>query len=106
MVVFRVPSAIGKVVSLDESRWHHVLEHPEMKKQLEAVKETIVNPDEIRESTHDSSVLLFYKLYKTTPVTKKYLLVVVKTQNKEGFIVTAFFTDIMKKGGLVWKKKP
>jgi len=41
-----------------------------------------------------------------TPVTEKYLLVAIKTLNREGFIVTAFFTDRVKKGGFVWKKKP
>jgi len=51
------------------------------------------------------SINLFYKLYEKTPVTEKYLLVVIKTVNREGFIVTAFFTDRVKKGGVVWKKK-
>jgi len=97
---------MGNVVSLDEERWHHVLEHPEMKNQLARIKETVVNPDEVRASIHDPSVLLFYKLYEKTPVTEKYLIVVIKFLNKEGFIVTAFFTDRVKKGGLVWRKKP
>lgn len=106
MVVFRVLSKLGKVVSLDEDRWRHVLEHPEMQNQLDRIKETVANPDEVRESTHDPSVLLFYKLYTETPVTEKYLLAVVKVLKREGFIVTAFFTDRVKKGGLVWKKRP
>jgi hypothetical protein len=106
VVVFQVLSKMGKVVSLDEDRWRHVLEHPEMENQLDRIKETVVNPDEVRESVHDPSVLLFYKLYVETQVTEKYLLVAIKTLNREGFIVTAFFTDRVKKGGLVWKKKP
>jgi molybdopterin synthase catalytic subunit len=106
VVVFKIFSKIGKTISLDEDRWRHVLNHPEMKTQLDRIKETIMNPDEIRESTHDPSVLLFCKLYGETPVTEKYLLVVIETQNREGFIVTAFFTDRVKKGGVMWKKKP
>ncbi len=106
MVVFKVISKVGKVVTLDENRWRHVLEHPEMRNQLDRIKETVANPDEVRESVHDFSVLLFYKLYTETPVTEKYLLVVVKILDREGFIVTAFFTDRVKKGGLVWKKRP
>ena len=106
MVVFKILSKMGKVVSLNEDRWRHVLEHPEMKNQLGRIKETVVNPDEVRESVHDPSVLLFYKLYEETLVTEKYLIVVIKTLNREGFIVTAFFTDRVKKGGVVWKKKP
>jgi len=95
---------MGKAVSLDEDRWRHILNHPEMKDQLDRIKETVMNPYEVRESTHDPSILLFYKLYEETPVTEKYLLVVIKTQNREGFIVTAFSTDKVKKGGLIWKK--
>jgi len=106
VVVFEILSKMGKVVSLDEERWRHILEHPEMKNQLGRIKETAVNPDEVRASVHDSSVLLFYKLYVETPVTEKYLVVVIKSLNGEGFIVTAFFTDRVKKGGLVWRKKP
>ncbi|MGC8896310.1 MAG: hypothetical protein ACP5LB_06075 [Candidatus Bathyarchaeia archaeon] len=66
----------------------------------------VVNPDEVRTSVHDASALLFYKLYKKTPVTEKYLTVVIKPLNREGFIVTAFFTDRVKKSDLVWRKKP
>ena len=106
MVVFKILSKTGRVVSLDEERWRHVLEHPEMKNQLDRIKETAVNPDEVRASVYDLSVLLFYKLYEETPVTGKYLMVVMKSLNGEGFIVTAFFTDKVKKGGLVWRKKP
>ncbi len=104
--MFKILSKMGRAVSLDEDRWGHLLEHPEMKNQLDRIKETVTNPDEVRESVHDPSVLLFYKLYEETPVAQKYLLVAIKTLNREGFIVTAFFTDSVKKGGVVWKKKP
>lgn len=106
MVMFMLPPKLQKTIRLDEERWNHVLKHPEMKNQINRVKETIINPDSVRESRHDPSVWLFYKLYTETPVTRKYLLVITRILNEEGFIVTAFFTDKMKKGGLVWKKKP
>jgi hypothetical protein len=32
------------------------------------------------------------------------MLVVTKILNKEGFIITAFFTDKIKKGEIIWKK--
>lgn len=69
------------------------------------VEETLVDPDEVRESARSSSIWLFYKFYANTPVSEKYLLVIVEILNGEGFIVTAFFTDKVKKGGLIWKKK-
>jgi hypothetical protein len=91
-------------LSFSVDRWKHVLTHPEMKGQRPKIKETLVDPDEVRESVQNSSVWLFYKLYPKTPVTIQFMLVIVQVLNGEGFIVTAFFTDKMKKGTLVWKK--
>jgi hypothetical protein len=41
----------------------------------------------------------------TTPVTEKYLCVVVKVLAGDLFIITAYFTDTIKKGIILWKKK-
>ena len=106
MVVFEVASKVGKKVFLDEKRWEHVKEHPEMDGQIDRLRETVVEPDEVRRSVYDASVWLFYKHYSTTPVTEKHLLVVARIANDEGFIVTAFFTDTVKRGDVVWRKKP
>jgi hypothetical protein len=48
--------------------------------------------------------LLYYKLYEGTPVTKKYLLVAVKVENGEGFILASFFTDKVEAGECLWEK--
>ncbi len=105
MDVLAVKSEVGRIVRLDEDRWKHVREHPEMKDEMDRLRETVVKPDEVRRSIYDASVWLFYKHYRNTPVTEKYLLVVVSIQNEEGFIVTAFFTDTVKRGDLVWSRK-
>jgi len=105
LVVFEVLSKLEKTVRLDEDRWKHILEHPEMANQLDKLKETLINPDEVRRSTYDTSVWLFHKLYTNTPITTKYLLVAIKVLNEEGFIVTAFFTDKMKRGKAIWRRK-
>lgn len=105
LVVLEVMSKVGKIVRLDEERWEHVREHPEMKDEIDRLREAVVEPDEVRRSVYDAAVWLFYRYYRKTPVTKKYLLAVVRIQNEEGFIVTAFFTDTVKKGDLVWSRK-
>ena len=104
MVVFEVQSKLGKTVRLDEARWKHILEHQEMENQNSKIEETLLDPDEVWESAHSASMWLFYKLYAKSPVSQKYMLVVVQVLDGEGFIVTAFFTDKVKKGGLIWKK--
>lgn len=75
-----------------------------MQGELKKISEVLNKPDEIRTSTHDPGVLLFYKLYSTTKMTSKYLLVAVKILDEEGFIITAFFTDKMKRGVTIWRR--
>ena len=42
---------------------------------------------------------------RTTPVTDKYLCVVVKVLTQDLFIITPYFTDTIKKGEVLWEKK-
>jgi hypothetical protein len=65
VVVFQVPSRVGKAVSLNESIWHHVLEHPEMKNQLETVKETLANP------TKSEKAYMIHQFCYSTSFTRK-----------------------------------
>jgi hypothetical protein len=48
--------------------------------------------------------LLFYRHYKATPISEKFIVVVVKVRDEEGTILTAYFTDKVKRGELVWKR--
>jgi len=89
----------------DERKNHFETNHPEMENQMEKVKETLLNPDIIVRSRTDYQVELFYKHYQVTPVTEKYLCVVVKVSNDDIFIITAYFTDSVKKGELIWQKR-
>jgi len=87
----------GKSVSLTEKRLEHILKRPEMSGQLERIEETLANPDIIRESNHDSMVWLFYRFYTVTPVTEKYLLVVVRLFDDSRSIITAFIRTRLRK---------
>jgi hypothetical protein len=96
-MIFELTTKLNKKVILDKKRWNHILEHPEMKNQLRRIKETLVKPDEIRESLYDRFTWLYYKLYQKTPVAKKYMLVVVKFINEEGFLLQPFILTELKK---------
>ena len=106
MVILDIKSRVGKRVTLDEERWRHIQDHPEMNGEIDRLRETLLEPDEVRRSIYDASVWLFYRHYSSTPVTEKYLLAVVRLTNEEGFIITAFFTDTVKRGGLLWSRNP
>ena len=50
----------------------------------------------------DSEARLYYRFYVGTRVGDKYLCVVVKVQSADAFVVTAYLTDKVKKGNLLW----
>jgi hypothetical protein len=89
----------------DERQEHIESDHPEMSDQIAKVRETLLNPDIIVRSKTDPEAELFYRHYNTTPVTKKYLCVVVKLIIEDLFIITTYFTDSIKRGEILWEKK-
>src|SRR5437762_896624 len=96
----------GRRLRLTKERVNHLeTDHPEMREQFERIAETVRKPEQIVESRIDQAVELYYRLYTSTPVTMKYLCVVVKDSATDGFVLTAYFTDTVKKGRIVWQKK-
>jgi len=96
----------NRQIRFTDERWEHIRdEHPEMFEQIEKIRETLLSPDTIIKSRTDSDVELFYRYYDTTPVTRKYLCIVLKVLADGLFIITAYFTNTIKKGELLWKKK-
>ena len=89
----------------DERQEHIESDHPEMSDQIAKVRRTLLNPDIIIRSKTDPEAELFYRHYNTTPVTKKYLCVVVKSIIEDLFIITVYFTDSIKRGEILWEKK-
>jgi hypothetical protein len=89
----------------DEREEHIETDHPEMYGQIDKVQDTLLNPDIIVRSRTDLDVELFYRHYDITPITEKYLCVVVKLLVGDLLIITAYFTDTIKRGEILWKKK-
>lgn len=89
----------------DERYAHLVADHPEMGNQFEKIAETLRSPEKVVKSKTDEKVVLYYRLYLSTPVTQKYMCVVVKISNEDAFAITAYFTNTIKKGETIWPKK-
>lgn len=87
-----------KDVRLTEERLDHIYGHPEMKNQLSKIKVTLADPDEVRKSDKNDSVHLYFKKFKDTPVTEKYLMAVVRAEAENPFLVTSFFTNTIRSG--------
>ena len=89
----------------DERQEHIEIDHPEMSGQIDKIQETLLSPGAIVRSRTDPDVELFYRYYDTTPVKEKYLCVVVKVLTDDVFIITAYYTDKIKRGEILWKRK-
>lgn len=98
---FKVQSRLGVWVSATKTYWNIIthIKHPTVKGKEAEVKSALSDPDEIRVSKKDKSVLLFYK--KTG---KRYLCVVTRFLKKRGFIVTVYWTEKIKEGETQWKR--
>lgn len=96
----------NRQIRLTDERLEHIeADHPEMSGQIYKIRETLLNPDRIIKSKTDDEVELFYHYYGITPVTEKYLCVIVKVSVGDLLIITAYFTDTIKRGEILWEKK-
>jgi len=101
MTIFEVLSKQGVNVRLTKTQWDHIaLRHKELEDQKDKIKETLQDPLFILYSATDHNYQ-YYRYYSKTPVTDKYLLVIVKKTNSHGFIITAFFVGKIKEKGKV-----
>lgn len=100
-ILFEVKAKTGILVSTTQAYWNVIthIKHPTLKGKEEDAKRVLCDPDEIRISKKDNSVVLFYR-----KVEKHYVCVVVRFFKKRGFIITAYLTDKIKEGQLRWKR--
>ena len=100
--LFDVDTPLGFRVHTTRNYWQfHVSEkHPDMQDRLYDVTDALGNPDEVRRSTKNADVCLFYQLEHPG----RYLCVVAKRLNGDGFLLTAYPSDYIKGGELLWLK--
>jgi hypothetical protein len=92
-------------VRLTDERLAHILEHPELTGMESGIREVLSKPRFVRPSGSDDAVRLFYGFYSETLVGSKWLCVVVKYQEADAFVVTAYLTNKPKAGEDLWPKK-
>lgn len=95
----------GRVIRLTDERLEHILEHPEMKEMGHAIEETLANPGRVVQSISDPEARLYYRFYIETRVGDKYICIAVKMMQEDAFIITAYLTDTIKRGEVIWPKK-
>ena len=93
-------SVNGVPVRLTQERLSHIYQgHPEMRNCRSWIEETLSKPEKILEG--DNGALMAARRYAKTPVSEnKYLVVVYKEKEDDGFVITAYFTRRLPK----WRK--
>jgi hypothetical protein len=101
-LLFEVLTPLGFRVRVTRAYWEVIItvKHPVMAGREDAVKDTLQNPGEIRQSKSDFAVYLFYKPERIG----RWACAVARRLDGDGFLITAYPTDAIKEGELVWPK--
>ena len=92
----------GREVRVTDERLAHILERPELEGMDSEVAVLLRKPKFVRLSRSDPGVRLFYSFYPETLVGGKWLCVVVKYEEADAFVVTAYLTNRPKAGEDLW----
>ena len=95
--VFEIKDKTGRKLRMTRWNWEHIVKrHPEISLEKERIMETLENPDKITHSLKDERVRFYYRYYKHRTSVNKFLMIVVKYLNGEGFIISAHFVRTVK----------
>lgn len=99
-VAFTVATPLGFTVSVSKSYWELIVtvKHPNMRSREVEVQQALQMPEQIRRSRHDGDVYLFYLVERVG----RWICAVARRLNGDGFLVTAYVTDAIKEGDLIW----
>jgi hypothetical protein len=75
-----------------------------MRDWVDKVGEVLLHPEHVVRSRSDPEAELFYIWQRQTRVGSKYLCVVVVVKPDDAFILTAYLTDAIKKGTVLWPR--
>jgi hypothetical protein len=98
-ILFEVPTPLGFNVRTSQRYWQRIVaKHPDLADRLEEVKQALISPVEVRRSNRDADVLLFYS------ANEHWVVAVARRLNGDGFLVTAYRTDAVKEGEVIWRR--
>ncbi len=99
--LFEVLTPLGFRVRCMREHWDFIVsyKHPAMRGREKGIIQVLRDPDEVRRSRKDPDVLLFYRGRRP-----RWLCAVTKRQDDTGFLITAYPTDSIKVGTVLWKR--
>jgi len=101
-ILFEVLTPLDFRVRVTLAYWELIVtvKHPAMTGRENDVKEALQHPSEIRQSKSAPAVYLFYKPERIG----RWVCAVAKQLDGDGFLITAYPTDAIKEGELIWPK--
>lgn len=95
---------LNRHIRLTDERFEHILEHPEMVEFIDDIEEVIKNPEIVIQSKSDINVEIYSYKKLTQLFGIKWLCVVVKITNVDGFIITAYISRNLINGEILWER--
>jgi hypothetical protein len=103
MSIVRIRDYQGREIELSDASWEHIQgSHPEI--TVESIRLVLVDPTEVRESTRQSFVELYYQVKAHPEGKARFLVVVVKVLQAGSFISTAMTANAMKNGRTLYRR--
>lgn len=93
-IIFETIDKTGRKIRLTKKRWEHIrIEHSDVD-DYNYLKETIIHPVKVMYLERKKAT--FYGYFKHKKDSAKYLRVIVKYLNGEGFVITSYFVRSIK----------
>lgn len=101
-ILFEVDTPIGFRVRTTRHYWNFLIteKHETLSDRESEVARALAEPSEVRRSQRDSNAFLFYGFERPG----RWLCIVAKRLNGDGFIITAYPADAIKEGETVWRR--
>jgi hypothetical protein len=101
-ILFDVPTPLGFGVRVTRAYWELIVtvKHPVMRGREVDVQGTLRAPEQVRRSRRDPDVYLFYRLQRLG----HWVCAVAKRLDGEGFLITTYPTEAIKKEERVWTR--
>ena len=93
--IFEITDKTGRKIRFTKKQWSHIRQHHSDIEDPEEILKTLENPDQIFNDEREN-VQNFYKYFKHKNLNSKFLKVIVRYLNGDGFILTAHFTRSIK----------
>ncbi len=99
--LIEIMTPLGFTVRCTRRYWGFIVthKHPVLQGRDAEVTQVLGDPDEIRRSRKDPTVLLFYRGSAT-----RWLCAVARREAGSGFLITVYPTDVIKAGETIWTR--